>query len=160
MKTKVAFGFIPVPVEETSNFLSGTPLTELLANHISDFVQLSSFIDGLNYGFLANTPVNSYQVRDASWVFSMSKDKSYAEVDKNKQYTIVTVILSQGMKHLGFHPVKPLKQLTWSDIDELLNHMDFESIRELSEWKSKYDNPMDWVFDEMDEMTKKYNRGM
>ena len=32
MASKVAFGFIPVPVEETTKILTGTPLTELLVS--------------------------------------------------------------------------------------------------------------------------------
>lgn len=56
MASKVAFGFIPVPVEETTKILTGTPLTELLAKHITYFVQLSSFADGLNLQFLCKYP--------------------------------------------------------------------------------------------------------
>lgn len=43
MASKVAFGIIPVPVKETTKFLTGTPLTDLLAEHIEDFIRLSSF---------------------------------------------------------------------------------------------------------------------
>lgn len=149
MASKVAFGFIPVPVEETTKILTGTSLTELLAKHITDFVQLSSFTDGLNYSFFANTPLKEYEVRDALWVYALGKNKRFGDVDKSKLYTIIPVILNQGTANLGLHPVKPLNQLTWGDVDELLTHMNFLSSRKLSKWKSKYDMPKEWVFDEL-----------
>lgn len=156
MASKVAFGFIPVPVEETTKILTGTPLTELLAKHITDFVQLSSFADGLNYSFFANTPLKEYEVRDALWVYSLGKNKRLEEVDKTKFYTIIPVILNQGNISLGFHHLKPLNQTTWSDIDELLTHMNFLSSRKLSKWKSKYDMPKEWVFDELSNPTESF----
>lgn len=156
MASKVAFGFIPVPVEETTKILTGTPLTELLSKHITDFVQLSSFTDGLNYSFFANTPLKEYEVRDALWVYALGKNKRFEEVDKTKLYTIIPVILNQGNISLGLHPVKPLNQLTWGDVDELLTHMNFLSSRKLSKWKSKYDMPKDWVFDELSNPTESF----
>lgn len=49
MASKVAMGIIPVPVEESVKLISGTPLSKLLADHVVDFIQLSTFVDGLSY---------------------------------------------------------------------------------------------------------------
>lgn len=55
-KSKVAFGLIPVPLEKSSSLKGGTELTGLLANHVTDFIQQSSFMDGLSYFFMTNLP--------------------------------------------------------------------------------------------------------
>ena len=55
-KSRVEFGLIPVPLKEASSLKEGTKLTELLANHVTDFIQQSSFMDGLSYFFMANLP--------------------------------------------------------------------------------------------------------
>ena len=68
MTTKVAFGIIPVPSEKVTSLLTSTKLTELLANHVVDFLQLSSFVDGLSYGFLTNLPEEDYEVRSSYWL--------------------------------------------------------------------------------------------
>lgn len=112
----------------------------------------------MNYSFFANTPLKEYEVRDALWVYALGKNKRFEEVDKTKLYTIIPVILNKGNISLGLHPVKPLNQLTWGDVDELLTHMNFLSSRKLSKWKSKYDMPKDWVFDELSNPTESFSR--
>ena len=159
MTTKVAFGTIPVPSEEVTSLLSGTNLTELLANHITDFIQLSSFVDGLSYGFLTNLPEDKYDVHNVYWLQRIDSLKRYDNVKEDKLFTTFPVILAQSEGGLSLHPVKPLKQLTWDDIDELLKHMDFMSCDELSSWKSKFDTPWEWALTEMNMNTNPFRRG-
>lgn len=159
MSSKVAFGLIPVPVEEVSSLQEGTKLTELLANHVTDFIQMSSFVEGLSYGFLVNLPGEEYKVHNAPWLHMQDHLKRFGDRDESIQYTTFPVILAQSGSQLSFHPVKPLKQLTWSDIDDLLKHMDFASTRKLKYWKSEYDVPYKWALKEMDMNTNPFYRG-
>lgn len=148
MASKVAFGFIPVPVKETTKFLTGTSLTELLAEHVEDFIRLSCFQEGLNYGFLVNVPIEEYAVRSAVDLDILDTRKRYTDVEETKLFVTFPVLLAQKGSELSFHSIKPLKHLTWNDIDDLLKHMNFMSCRKLSKWKSNFDAPIDWVFEE------------
>ena len=152
-KSKVAFGLIPVPLEEASSLKEGTKLTELLANHVTDFIQQSSFMDGLSYFFLVNLPGEEYEVHNASWLNMQDHLKRFGNKGDSIQYTTFPVILAQSGSQLSFHPVKPLKHLTWSDIDDLLKHMDFASVRKLKIWKNKFDVPYKWVMKELERNT-------
>ena len=60
--TKTAFGIIPVPSEKVTKLLGSTTLVELLSEHLQDFIQMSSFVEGLSYGFFANVPTDDYRV--------------------------------------------------------------------------------------------------
>ena len=148
MASKVAFGLIPVPVKETTKFLTGTSLTELLAEHVEDFIRLSWFQEGLNYGFLVNVPIEEYAVRSAVDLDILDTRKRYTDVEETKLFVTFPVLLAQKGSELSFHSIKPLKHLTWNDIDDLLKHMNFMSCKKLSKWKSKFDAPIDWVFEE------------
>ena len=159
MTTKVAFGIIPVPSEKVTSLLTSTKLTELLANHVVDFLQLSSFVDGLSYGFLTNLPEEDYEVRSSYWLSNLDSLNRYDDVEDYKLFNIFQVILSQSADKLSFHPVKPLRHLTWGDIDELLKYMDFMSCNELSVWKSKFNTPWEWVLTEMNMNTAPFNGG-
>lgn len=143
-KSRVAFGLIPVPLEEASSLKEGTKLTELLANHVTDFIQQSSFMDGLSYFFMANLPSEEYKVHNARWLHMQDHLKRFGDRGEGIQYTTFPVILAQSGSQVSFHPVKPLKQLTWSDIDDLLKHMDFASVLKLKLWKEKFDMPYKW----------------
>lgn len=158
-KSRVAFGLIPVPVEESSSLQEGTKLTELLAKHVTDFIQQSSFMDGLSYFFMTNLPSEEYEVHNARWLNMQDHLKRFGDGDASIQYTTFPVILAQSGSQLSFHPVKPLKQLTWSDIDELLKHMDFASVRKLKHWKEKFDVPYKWVMKELELNTNPFYRG-
>lgn len=158
-KSRVAFGLIPVPSEEASSLEEGTKLTELLANHVTDFIQQSSFLDGLSYFFMANLPSKEYKVHNTPWLNMQDHLKRFGDRDESIQYTTFPVILVQSGSQLSFHPVKPLKQLTWSDIDELLKHMDFASVRNLKHWKEKYDVPYKWVMKELELNTNPFCKG-
>lgn len=158
-KSRVAFGLIPVPLEEASSLKEGTKLTEILANHVTDFIQQSSFMDGLSYFFMTNLTSEEYEVHDAPWLIMQDHLKRFGGRDRRIQYTTLPVILAQSGSQLSFHPVKPLKQLTWSDIDELLKHMDFASVRKLKHWKEKYDVPYKWVMRELEMNTNPLYRG-
>lgn len=148
MASKVAFGFIPVPVKETTKFLIGTSLTELLAEHVEDFIRLSCFQEGLNCGFLVNVPIEEYAVRSAVDLDILDTRKRYTDAEETKLFVTFPVLLAQKGSELSFHSIKPLKHLTWNDIDDLLKHMNFMSCRKLSKWKSNFDAPIDWVFEE------------
>jgi hypothetical protein len=85
--------------------------------------------------------------------------KRFGDGDASIQYTTFPVILAQSGSQLSFHPVKPLKQITWSDIDDLLKHMDFASVRKLKIWKNKFDVPYKWVMKELGMNTNPLYRG-
>lgn len=158
-KSRVAFGLIPVPLMEAFSQQEGTELTEILANHVTDFIQQSSFMDGLSYFIITNLPSEEYEVHNARWLSSLGRTKGYDNVEEDKLFTVFPVILAQSGSQLSFLPVKPLKQLTWSDIDELLKHMDFASVRKLKHWKEKYDLPYKWVMRELELNTNPFYRG-
>lgn len=147
--TKVAFGTIPVPVEETTKLLGSTSMVELLANHLVDFIQLSSFVDGLYYGFFMNVPTEDYKVLSAVHLNILDKDKNrFSRLDKTKPYTDFPVLVVQDGTKLTLLPLKPLKQTSWSDIEELLQYMPLKSDYTLEEAKSKFETPFAWVFAE------------
>ena len=111
MSSKVAFGTIPVPVEETTKLLGSTSMVELLANHLVDFIQLSSFVDGLSYGFFANVPTDNYRVVSAVQLNILdSERRRFSNVDKAKPYTEFPVMVVQDGSTLTLLPFKPLNQ--------------------------------------------------
>lgn len=158
-KSRVAFGLIPVPLEEASSLKEGTKLTELLANHVTDFIQQSSFMDGLSYFFIANLPSEEYEIRNARWLHMQDHLKRFGDRGEGIQYTTFPVILVQSGSQVSFHSVKPLKHLTWSDIDDLLKHVDFASVRKLKHWKEKFDMHYKWVMKELEMDTNPFYRG-
>ena len=158
-KSRVAFGLIPVPLVSAFSQQEGTELTEILANNVTYFIQQSSFMGGLSYFFMTNLPSEEYEVHNARWLSSLGRVKGYDNVEEDKLFTVFPVILAQSGSQFSFHPVKPLKQLTWSDIDELLKHMDFASVRNLKYWKEKYDVPYKWVMKELELNTNPFYRG-
>lgn len=146
---KVAFGTIPVPVEETTKLLGSTSLVELLAVHLLNFIQLSSYVDGLYYGFFMNVPTEDYKVLSAVHLNILDKDKNrFSRLDKTKPYTDFPVLVVQDGTKLTLLPLKPLKQTSWSDIKELLQYMPLKSDYTLEEAKSKFETPFAWVFAE------------
>ena len=158
-KSRVAFGLIPVPLMGAFSQQEGTELTELLANHVTDFIQQSSFMDGLSYFFMTNLPYEEYEVHNASWLNMQDHLKRFSDRGESVQYTTFPVIFAQSGSQLSFHPIKPLKQLTWSDIDELLKHMDFASAPRFKYWKEKYDVPYKWVMKKLELNTNPFYRG-
>ena len=158
-KSRVAFGLILVSLEEASSLKEGTKLTELLANHVTDFIQQSSFMDGLSYFLMANLPSEEYEVHDAHWLNSLGGVKRQVKAEEGRFFATFPVILAQSGSQVSFQPVPPLKHLTWSDIDDLLKHMDFASVRKLKHWKEKFDMPYKWVMKELEMNTNTFYRG-
>lgn len=149
MTTKVAFGTIPVPLVETTKLLGSTSFVELLANHLQNFVQMSSFVDGLYYGFFMNVPTEDYRVLSAVHLNILDRNGNrFSELDKDKPYTDFPVLLVQEGTKLILLPLKPLKQTSWSDVEELLQYMPLKSYYTFEEAKSKFETPMEWVFAE------------
>lgn len=149
MTSKVAFGTIPVPVVETTKLLGSTSMVELLANNLQNFVQMSSFVDGLYYGFFMNVPTDDYRVLSAVHLNILDKGGNrFSHVDKAKPYTDFPVLLVQEGTKLTLLPLKPLKQTSWSDIEELLQYMPLKSDYTFEEAKSKFKTPLEWVFAE------------
>jgi hypothetical protein len=147
--TKVAFGTIPVPVEETTKLLGSTSMVELLANHLVNFIQLSSFVDGLYYGFFMNVPTEDYKVLSALHLNILDKDKNrFSRLDKTKPYTDFPVLVVQDGTKLTLLPLKPLKHTSWSDIEELLQYMPLKSDYTFDEAKAKFETTFEWVFAE------------
>ena len=151
MTTKVAFGTIPVPSEEVTKLLGSTTLVELLADHLQDFIQMSSFVDGLSYGFFANVPADDYKVVAAVQLNIMdNKRNRFAQVDKAKPYTEFPVLLVQDGSTLTLLPFKPLNQTRWTDVEVFAEYIPLMGGVTLSELASKFDTPAQWVSAEMD----------
>ena len=149
MTTKVAFGTIPVPAVETTKLLGSTSFVELLANHLQNFVQISSFVDGLYYGFFMNVPTEDYRVLSELHLNILDRNGNrFSQVDKAKSYTDFPVLLVQEGTKLTILPLKPLKQTGWSDVGELLQYMPLKSDYTFEEAKSKFKTPLEWVFAE------------
>ena len=147
--TKVAFGTIPVPSEKVTKLLGSITLVELLADHLQDFIQMSSFVDGLYYGFFMNVPTEDYKVLSAVHLNILDKGKNrFSQVEKTRAYTDFPVLLVQEGTKLTLLPLKPLKQTSWSDIEELLQYMSLKSDYTFDEAKAKFETPFAWVFTE------------
>lgn len=116
-------------------------------------------MDGLSYFFMVNLPGEDYEVHNSSWLSSLGRLKRFDDVDEDKLFTTLPVILAQSGNQVSFHPVKPLKQLTWSDIDELIKHMEFASCYKLETLKSKFNVPWKWALHEMSLNTNPFYRG-
>lgn len=151
MSSKVAFGTIPVPVEETTKLLGSTSMVELLANYLVDFIQLSSFVDGLSYGFFANVPADNYRVVSAVQLNILdSERRRFSNVDKAKPYTEFPVMVVQDCSTLTLLPFKPLNQTRWTDVEVLAEYVPLMGGVTLSELVSKFETPAQWVSAEMD----------
>lgn len=151
MSSKVAFGTIPVPVEETTKLLGSTSMVELLANHLVDFIQLSSFVDGLSYGFFANVPTDNYRVVSAVQLNILdSERRRFSNVDKSKPYTEFPVMVVQDCSTLTLLPFKPLNQTRWTDVEVLAEYVPLMGGVTLSELVTKFETPAQWVSAEMD----------
>lgn len=151
MSSKVAFGTIPVPSEEVTKLLGSTSMVELLANHLVDFIQLSSFVDGLSYGFFANVPTDNYRVVSAVQLNILdSERRRFSNVDKSKPYTEFPVMVVQDCSTLTLLPFKPLNQTRWTDVEVLAEYIPLMDGVTLSELVSKFETPSQWVSAEMD----------
>ena len=156
MSSKVAFGTIPVPVEETTKLLGSTSMVELLANYLVDFIQLSSFVDGLSYGFFANVPADNYRVVSAVQLNILdSERRRFSNVDKAKPYTEFPVMVVQDCSTLTLLPFKPLNQTRWTDVEVLAEYVPLMGGVTLSELVSKFETPAQWVSAEMDALEGK-----
>lgn len=156
MTSKVAFGIIPVPSEEVTKLLGSTTLAELLADHLQDFIQMSSFVDGLSYGFFANVPTDDYKVVAAVQLNIMdNKRNRFSHIEKTKPYTEFPVLLVQDGSTLTLLPFKPLNQTRWTDVEVFAEYIPLMGGVTLSELVSKYDTPTQWVAAEMDALEGK-----
>lgn len=151
MSRKTAFGTIPVPVEETTKLLGSTSMVELLANYLVEFIQLSSFVDGLSYGFFANVPADNYRVVSAVQLNILdSERRRFSNVDKSKLYTEFPVMVVQDGSTLTLLPFKPLNQTRWTDVEVFTEYIPLMGGVTLSELVSKFETPTQWVSAEMD----------
>lgn len=149
--TKVAFGIIPVPSEKVTKLLGSTTLVELLADYLQDFIQMSSFVDGLSYGFFANVPTDDYRVVSAVQLNILdSERRRFSSIDKAKPYTEFPVLLVQDGIKLTLLTLKPLNQTSWYAIEKLLKYVPFMSDYSFEEAKSRFDTSTEWVSHEMD----------
>ena len=151
MSRKTAFGIIPVPSEEVTKLLGSTTMVELLADHLQDFIQMSSFVDGLSYGFFANVPADDYKVVAAVQLNILDNVRNrFAQVEKTKPYTEFPVMVVQDGSTLTLLPFKPLNQTRWSDVEVFSEYIPLMGGVTLSELASKFDTPTQWVSAEMD----------
>ena len=149
--TKTAFGIIPVPSEEVTKLLGSTTLVELLADHLQDFIQMSSFVDGLSYGFFANVPADDYRVVAAIQLNILdSERRRFAQVDSAKPYAEFPVMVVQDVSTLTLLPFKPLNQTRWTDVEVLAEYIPLMGGVTVSELASKFETPAQWVSAEMD----------
>lgn len=151
MSRKTAFGIIPVPSEEVTKLLGSTTLVELLADHLQDFIQMSSFVDGLSYGFFANVPADDYRVVAAIQLNILdSERRRFAQVDSAKPYAEFPVMVVQDVSTLTLLPFKPLNQTRWTDVEVLAEYIPLMGGVTVSELASKFETPTQWVSAEMD----------
>ena len=151
MSRKTAFGIIPVPSEEVTKLLGSTTLVEFLADHLQDFMQMSSFVDGLSYGFFANVPADDYRVVAAVQLNIMDNERNrFSRIDKAKPYTEFPVMVVQDGFTLTLLPFKPLNQTHWTDVEVLAEYVPLMGGVTLSELASKFETPSQWVSAEMD----------
>lgn len=150
MSRKTAFGIIPVPSEEVTKLLGSTTLVELLADHLQDFIHMSSFVDGLSYGFFANVPADNYRVVAAVQLNILdNKRNRFSHIDKAKPYTEFPVLLVQEGVKLTLLPLKPLNQTRWTDVEVLAEYIPLMDGVTVSELSSKFETPAQWVSSEM-----------
>ena len=153
MSGKTAFGIIPVPSEQVTKLLGSTTLAELLADHLQDFIQMSSFVEGLSYGFFANVPTDNYRVVSAVQLNILDSDRRrFSNVDKAKPYTEFPVMVVQDGSTLTLLPFKPLNQTRWTDVEVLAEYVPLMGGVTLSELVSKFETPSQWVSSEMDDL--------
>ena len=151
MSRKTAFGIIPVPSEEVTKLLGSTTLVEFLADHLQDFIQMSSFVGGLSYGFFANVPADDYRVVAAVQLNIMDNERNrFSRIDKAKPYTEFPVMVVQDGFTLTLLPFKPLNQTHWTDVEVLAEYVPLMGGVTLSELASKFETPSQWVSAEMD----------
>ena len=151
MSRKTAFGIIPVPSEEVTKLLGSTTLVELLADYLQDFIQMSSFVDGLSYGFFANVPADDYRVVAAIQLNILdSERRRFAQVDSAKPYAEFPVMVVQDVSTLTLLPFKPLNQTRWTDVEVLAEYVPLMGGVTVSELVSKFETPAQWVSAEMD----------
>lgn len=151
MSRKTAFGIIPVPSEEVTKLLGSTTLVELLADHLQDFIQMSSFVDGLSYDFFANVPADDYRVVAAIQLNILdSERRRFAQVDSAKPYAEFPVMVVQDVSTLTLLPFKPLNQTRWTDVGVLAEYIPLMGGVTVSELASKFETPTQWVSAEMD----------
>ena len=151
MSRKTAFGIIPVPSEEVTKLLGSTTLVELLADYLQDFIQMSSFVEGLSYGFFANVPADDYRVVAAVQLNIMDNERNrFSRIDKAKPYTEFPVMVVQDGSTLTLLPFKPLNQTHWTDVEVLAEYVPLMGGVTVSELASKFDTPSQWVSAEMD----------
>lgn len=142
MSRKTAFGIIPVPSEEVTKLLGSTTLVEFLADHLQDFIQMSSFVDGLSYGFFANVPADDYRVVAAVQLNIMDNERNrFSRIDKAKPYTEFPVMVVQDGSTLTLLPFKPLNQTHWTDVEVLAEYVPLMGGVTLSELASKFETP-------------------
>lgn len=151
MSRKTAFGIIPVPSEEVTKLLGSTTLVELLADHLQDFIQMSSFVDGLSYGFFVNVPADDYKVVAAIQLNILdSERRRFAQVDSAKPYAEFPVMVVQDVSTLTLLPFKPLNQTRWTDVEVFSEYVPLMGGVTVSELVSKFETPAQWVSAEMD----------
>lgn len=151
MSRKTAFGIIPVPSEKVTKLLGSTTLVEFLADHLQDFIQMSSFVDGLSYGFFANVPADNYRVVAAIQLNILdSERRRFAQVDSAKPYAEFPVMVVQDGSTLTLLPFKPLNQTRWTDVEVFAEYVPLMGGVTVSELASKFDTPAQWVSAEMD----------
>ena len=151
MSRKTAFGIIPVPSEEVTKLLGSTTLVELLADYLQEFIQISSFVEGLSYGFFANVPADDYRVLAAVQLNIMDNERNrFSRIDKAKPYTEFPVMVVQDGSTLTLLPFKPLNQTRWTDVEVLTEYIPLVGGVTLSELASKFETPAQWVSAEMD----------
>ena len=151
MSRKTAFGIIPVPSEKVTKLLGSTTLVELLADHLQDFIQMSSFVDGLSYGFFANVPADDYKVVAAIQLNILdSERRRFAQVDSAKPYAEFPVMVVQDVSTLTLLPFKPLNQTCWTDVEVFSEYVPLMGGVTVSELVSKFETPAQWVSAEMD----------
>ena len=131
--------------------MGSTTLVELLADHLQDFIQMSSFVDGLSYGFFANVPADDYKVVAAIQLNILdSERRRFAQVDSAKPYAEFPVMVVQDVSTLTLLPFKPLNQTRWTDVEVLAEYVPLMGGVTVSELVSKFETPAQWVSAEMD----------
>ena len=112
---------------------------------------MSSFVDGLSYGFFANVPADDYRVVAAIQLNILdSERRRFAQVDSAKPYAEFPVMVVQDVSTLTLLPFKPLNQTRWTDVEVLAEYIPLMGGVTVSELTSKFETPAKWVSDEMD----------
>lgn len=112
---------------------------------------MSSFVDGLSYGFFANVPADDYKVVAAIQLNILdSERRRFAQVDSAKPYAEFPVMVVQDVSTLTLLPFKPLNQTRWTDVEVLAEYVPLMGGVTVSELVSKFETPAQWVSAEMD----------